>query len=223
MVQHTKWILWMAVLGCMQNKFECKADADSPERKDLQTNFYTSPHSEIYVLDKHFDWIDKDVEIYDYEGNVAYLLSFLDDQGRSLPQESQFMLKSTRGQPSVKSDSAFGWCGFDHTYHADNGLKIELKTRMLLPDRWYLEANHLADEKYVFNRSFNRISGDILDSNTGRLVAKISDKDTIEKPWVIQKIPSVDLYMLTSDGSIPASDLLLLLVSAVTRANHCQL
>ncbi|EGG09977.1 uncharacterized protein MELLADRAFT_55212 [Melampsora larici-populina 98AG31] len=72
---------------------------------DLQTNFYTSPHSEIFVLDKHFDWVDKDVEIYDYEGNVVYLLSFMDDEGRPLPKESQFTLKSTRGKPSVQSDS----------------------------------------------------------------------------------------------------------------------
>ncbi|KAG0144903.1 hypothetical protein CROQUDRAFT_34986, partial [Cronartium quercuum f. sp. fusiforme G11] len=106
---------------------------------EVETNLYTSTHSEIYVMSKTFCWIDRDVEIYDFEGKVAYLISYEDETGHLFKKETQFQLKSVQGKPGLTSDSEHGLCGFDHTYHATNGLRIKLSTKAFFPDKWYLE------------------------------------------------------------------------------------
>lgn len=78
---------------------------NTPHLIDTSTNLYTSQTSEVYVMSQTINWLDEDVEIYDYDGNVSYLISSRDDSSHFLNPESKFYLRSTQAKPGLMIDT----------------------------------------------------------------------------------------------------------------------
>lgn len=56
-------------------------------------------------MSQTINWLDEDVEIYDYDGNVSYLISSRDDSSHFLNPESKFYLRSTQAKPGLMIDT----------------------------------------------------------------------------------------------------------------------
>lgn len=172
-----------------------------------------------FVLSQNISWTEKDFNIYDNGGPLAYVISKA--EGTNTTSEDIVFKVGSTGEKKLQVDAYPGKCGKETDWLADDGTKITLDPRGLLPDRWYIKNPEFPKPQYTFMRDIFDLGGDIVESNSSRLVGSITKQKLKSALPNLPFTTGDKVFVVTNNGFIPDWDLLTMLALAVQHHRKC--
>ncbi|KAH9808859.1 hypothetical protein DFH28DRAFT_979101 [Melampsora americana] len=172
-----------------------------------------------FVLSQNISWSDKDFKIYDNSGPIAYVITKV--EGMNATSEDIIVKVGSTGEKKLQVDAYPGKCGKETDWLADDGTKITLDPRGLLSDRWYIKNPAFPKPQYTFLRNIFDLGGEIVESNSSRLVGSITKQKLKSTLPNLPFTTDDKVFVVTNNGFIPDWDLLTMLALAVQHHKKC--